>query len=60
MLIIAAPLLGLGGALIGSLQTFGAIFVLIAGIGIGYRSGRLMPRETARDAASASLSTPNP
>ncbi|WP_410813588.1 hypothetical protein [Micromonospora sp. 067-2] len=60
MLIIAAPLLGLGGALIGSLQTFGAIFVLIAGIGIGYRSGRLMPRETARDAASASLSTPTP
>jgi hypothetical protein len=58
MLIIAAPLLGLGGALIGSLQTFGAIFVLIAGIGIGYRSGRLMPRETAHDAANASLNTP--
>ncbi|MDT0532091.1 hypothetical protein RM555_24135 [Micromonospora sp. DSM 115977] len=57
MLMIAAPLLGVGGALIGSLQTFGAIFVLVAGIGIGYRSGRLVPRDIARDAASASLAT---
>jgi hypothetical protein len=61
MLMIAAPLLGLGGALIGSLQTFGAIFVLIAGIGIGYRSGRLMPAAIARDAVAASVpGTPNP
>jgi hypothetical protein len=60
MLIIAAPLLGLGGALVGSLQTFGAIFVLIAGIGIGYRSGRLVPRDIANDAATASLATPAP
>ncbi|TDB74178.1 hypothetical protein, partial [Micromonospora sp. KC721] len=58
MLIIAAPLLGLGGALVGSLQTFGAIFVLIAGIGIGYRSGRLVPATIARDAAAASVATP--
>ncbi|WBB75546.1 hypothetical protein O7602_08555 [Micromonospora sp. WMMD1128] len=58
MLMIAAPLLGLGGALIGSLQTFGAIFVLVAGIGIGYRSGRLVPETIARDAASASVATP--
>ncbi|MEV4483344.1 hypothetical protein [Micromonospora coxensis] len=58
MLMIAAPLLGLGGALIGSLQTFGAIFVLIAGIGIGYRSGRLVPATIARDAATASVATP--
>ncbi|MGC5021858.1 hypothetical protein [Micromonospora sp. DT47] len=58
MLMIAAPLLGLGGALIGSLQTFGAIFVLISGIGIGYRSGRLLPAAIARDAASASVATP--
>ncbi|WP_229399999.1 hypothetical protein [Micromonospora okii] len=57
MLMIAAPLLGLGGALIGSLQTFGAIFVLISGIGIGYRSGRLVPATIARDAASASVAT---
>ncbi|ATO17459.1 hypothetical protein O7600_08395 [Micromonospora sp. WMMA1998] len=55
MLMIAAPLLGLGGALIGSLQTFGAIFVLVAGIGIGYRSGRLVPETIARDAATASV-----
>ncbi|MFF5173851.1 hypothetical protein ACFY3U_14565 [Micromonospora sp. NPDC000089] len=61
MLMIAAPLLGIGGALIGSLQTFGAIFVLIAGIGIGYRSGRLVPATIARDAATASLAgTPTP
>lgn len=61
MLMIAAPLLGLGGALIGSLQTFGAIFVLIAGIGIGYRSGRLVPATIARDAVAASVTaTPSP
>jgi hypothetical protein len=58
MLMIAAPLLGLGGALLGSLQTFGALFVLVAGIGIGYRSGRLVPAAIARDAATASVSTP--
>ncbi|MDM4719807.1 hypothetical protein QTQ03_09545 [Micromonospora sp. WMMA1363] len=58
MLMIAAPLLGLAGSLIGSLQTFGAIFVLIAGIGIGYRSGRLLPRDIIRDATNASLTTP--
>ncbi|RZU76980.1 hypothetical protein EV384_5692 [Micromonospora kangleipakensis] len=58
MLMIAAPLLGLGGALIGSLQTFGALFVLVAGIGIGYRSGRLVPAAIARDAATASVATP--
>jgi hypothetical protein len=60
MLMIAAPLLGLGGALVGSLPTFGAIFVLIAGIGIGYRSGRLLPAAIARDAATASVTTPTP
>lgn len=61
MLMIAAPLLGLGGALIGSLQTFGAIFVLISGIGIGYRSGRLVPAVIARDAVAASVAaTPAP
>ncbi len=60
MVMIAAPLLGLGGALIGSLQTFGAIFVLIAGIGIGYRSGRLIPAAIARDALTASLTAPPP
>ncbi|QOC91261.1 hypothetical protein [Micromonospora craniellae] len=60
MLMIASPLLGLGGALIGSLQTFGAIFVLIAGVGIAYRSGRLLPREILRDATSASVATAGP
>jgi hypothetical protein len=61
MLMIASPLLGLGGALIGSLQTFGALFVLVAGIGIGYRSGRLVPETIARDAIAASVTaTPAP
>ncbi|MFI7576501.1 hypothetical protein [Micromonospora sp. NPDC049497] len=61
MLMIAAPLLGLAGALVGSLQTFGAIFALIAGIGIGYRSGRLIPGDIIRDATAASLAaTPAP
>lgn len=46
--------------MIGSLQTFGAIFVLIASIGIAYRSGRLMPREILYDAASASVATARP
>ncbi|WP_434740855.1 hypothetical protein [Micromonospora sp. SH-82] len=60
LLMIAAPLLGLGGALVGPLQTFGALFVLIAGIGIGYRSGRLVPAAIARDAATASVPTTPP
>lgn len=61
MLMIAAPLLGLAGALVGALQTFGAIFVLIAGFGIAYRSGRLIPRDIIRDATAASLAaTPQP
>ncbi|MFU8875087.1 hypothetical protein [Micromonospora sp. SL4-19] len=61
MLMIAAPLLGLGGALVGSLQTFGAIFALVAGLGIGYRSGRLVPAAIARDAIAASVTaTPAP
>ncbi|MFU8853847.1 hypothetical protein ACNAW0_23105 [Micromonospora sp. SL1-18] len=55
MLMIAAPLLGLGGALLGSLQTFGAIFALVSGLGIGYRSGRLVPAAIARDAIAASV-----
>lgn len=57
LLMIAAPLLGIAGALIGPLQTFGAMFVLAAGIGIGYRAGRLLPSAIMRDAASASVAT---
>lgn len=60
MLIIAAPLLGIGGALVGPLQTFGALFALVAGIGIAYRAGRLVPKQIVRDAAAASLATPTP
>lgn len=58
LLMAAAPLLGIGGALVGSLQTFGAIFALVAGIGIAWRAGRLVPATIAREAAAATLSTP--
>jgi hypothetical protein len=58
MLIIASPLLGIGGALIGPLQTFGAIFALVAGIGIAWRAGRLAPSALAREAAAASVALP--
>lgn len=57
MLIIAAPLLGIGGTLIGSLQTFGAMFVFVAGLGIAWRAGRLVPAAIARDAAAASVAS---
>jgi len=58
MLMIAAPLLGIAGALLGALQTFGAVFVLAAGIGVAWRAGRLVPAIIARQAAAASVATP--
>lgn len=57
LLMLAAPLLGIAGALIGALQTFGALFALVAGIGIPYRAGRLVPAAIVRDAANASIAT---
>ncbi len=43
LLMVAAPLLGIGGLLIGALQTLGAFFALAAGIGVAWRAGRLVP-----------------
>lgn len=55
LVMLASPLLGIAGALIGSLQTFGAMFVLAAGIGIAWRAGRLVPSAIVREAAAASV-----
>jgi hypothetical protein len=43
LLLVAAPLLGLGGALAGPLRTVGLLLVLAAGIGIGVTAVRLVP-----------------
>jgi hypothetical protein len=72
LLMLAGPLVGVVGLFSDPLQTLGALFVLAAGIGIAWRSGRLIP-VVARavvpgpDAAAApetgtggALSTPHP
>ncbi|MEO3923136.1 hypothetical protein ABGB07_04550 [Micromonosporaceae bacterium B7E4] len=43
LLMIAAPLLGVGGMLASALHALGAMFVLAAGIGIAWRARRLVP-----------------
>ncbi|GAA4683435.1 hypothetical protein [Phytohabitans rumicis] len=43
MLMIAAPMVGIAGLLVGPLQTVGAIFMLAAGIGMAWTAGRLVP-----------------
>jgi hypothetical protein len=43
LLMVAAPLLGIGGALLGPLQTLGAFFALASGLGVAWRSSRLVP-----------------
>lgn len=43
MLMLAAPMLGVAGLLIGPLQTVGAIFTLAAGIGMSWTAGHLVP-----------------
>ncbi|MFB9239155.1 hypothetical protein ACFFWC_27100 [Plantactinospora siamensis] len=47
LLVIGAPMIGLGGLLIGALQTIGAVLVLAAGIGIAAKTGRLLPKPDA-------------
>lgn len=46
LLMIAAPMLGLGGLLLPVLRTIGALLVLAAGVGIAWKTGRLLPRPT--------------
>jgi hypothetical protein len=56
LLMIAAPLLGIGGLLVAALHGIGAMFVLAAGIGVAWRAGRLLPpvgRATLTRASSA-------
>lgn len=55
LLMAAGPLVGVGGLLVGPLQTVGAIFVLAAGIGMAWTAGRLIPapRHTATAEAAA-------
>jgi hypothetical protein len=43
LLMIAAPLLGVGGLLVAALHSLGAVLVLTAGIGVAWRAGRLVP-----------------
>jgi hypothetical protein len=43
MLMLAAPMLGIAGLLVGPLQTVGAIFTLAAGIGMAWTAGHLVP-----------------
>lgn len=43
LLMIAAPLVGIGGALAGPLRTVGALLVLAAGIGLAVTAARLVP-----------------
>jgi hypothetical protein len=57
MLMLAAPMLGVAGLLVGPLQTVGAIFTLAAGIGMSWTAGHLVPSvhaaPSARTAAAA-------
>jgi hypothetical protein len=44
LLMLAAPMLGLGGLLLPLLHTIGALLVLAAGVGVAWKAGRLVPR----------------
>jgi hypothetical protein len=43
LLMLAAPLLGVAGLLVGTLQTVGATLAFAAGLGTMWRAGRLLP-----------------
>lgn len=43
LLMLAAPMLGVGGLLVGPLQTVGALLALAASIGVSVAAGRLVP-----------------
>ncbi|BCJ63145.1 hypothetical protein Prubr_01660 [Polymorphospora rubra] len=51
LLMLAAPMLGVAGLLIGPLQTVGALLALAGGIGVAVGTGRLMP-SAARSAST--------
>ncbi|GAB2958869.1 hypothetical protein GCM10027280_54500 [Micromonospora polyrhachis] len=43
LLMLAAPMMGVVGMLVGAFQAYGALVGLAAGIGIAWRTGRLVP-----------------
>ncbi|GAA4168105.1 hypothetical protein GCM10022251_58310 [Phytohabitans flavus] len=43
LLMVAGPMVGVAGLLVGPLQTVGAIFILAAGIGMSWTAGRIVP-----------------
>lgn len=44
LLMLAGPMLGVGGMFVSALQTLGAMFALASGIGVAWRAGRLVPQ----------------
>jgi len=44
LVMIAAPMLGLGGTVAAALHSLGAVVALAAGIGVAWRAGRLVPK----------------
>lgn len=44
LIMIAAPMLGVGGLMLDVLQPIGALLVLASGIGIAWKASRLLPR----------------
>jgi hypothetical protein len=60
VLIAAAPMLGIGGLMIGPLQTIGALLALAAGLGMVWRAGRsLPPVQSPAEAAEAAAAGPD-
>lgn len=43
LLMVAGPMLGTAGLLVGTVQTIGALLTFAAGIGVVWRAGRLLP-----------------
>ncbi|HYN93749.1 MAG TPA: hypothetical protein VES42_07850, partial [Pilimelia sp.] len=48
LLMMAAPMIGVAGHLIGPLQTVGALLLLAGGMGVARRAGRLAPPDRYR------------
>jgi hypothetical protein len=60
LLMIAAPMVGIGGLLLPVLRTIGALLVLAAGVGIAWKTGRLLPRPTPTLGGDAPLRPATP
>ncbi|MEE6261460.1 hypothetical protein [Plantactinospora sonchi] len=54
MVMVAAPMLGLGGMLASALHSLGAVVLLAAGVGVGWRAGRLLPSSARASLTRAS------